>query len=97
MSNIENLKNRISQVIIRDLELNISQDEIQSASRLDELFGMDSIAIVELVVGVEKEFDIKIPPEYLTVEMFQNLSTLAEHIYTLIHGKENKKFIEQGK
>jgi acyl carrier protein len=65
--------------------------------RLDELFGMDSIAIIELVVGIEKEFDIRIPPEYLTVEMFRNLNTIAEHIHTLIHGKENKNLIKQDK
>lgn len=86
MSDTKNIENRILQVIIRDLALNISQDELQSATRLDELFGMDSIAIVELAVGIEKEFDIKIPPEYLTVEMFQNLNTIAEHIYILIDG-----------
>jgi len=90
MSDTETLKKRIMQVIIRDLELNINQDEIQGASRLDELFGMDSIAIVELAVGIEKEFDITIPAEYLTVEMFQNLGTIAEHIHTLICAEENK-------
>jgi len=90
MDNIEKIKNRLSRVIIRDLELNITQDDIQSAMRLDELFGMDSIAIIELVVGIEKEFDIRIPPEYLTVEMFRNLNTIAEHIHTSIHGKKNR-------
>lgn len=94
MSNTKNIENRILQVIIRDLELNINKDGIQIASRLDELFGMDSIAIVELVVGIEKEFDIKIPDEYLTVDMFQNLNVIAEHIHTLIHAKENKTLIE---
>jgi acyl carrier protein len=89
MPNTENIKKRILQVIIRDLELNIDKDKIEIASRLDELFGMDSIAIVELVVGIEKEFDIKIPSEYLTVEMFQNVSTIAEHIQTFIDAKDN--------
>ena len=90
MPNTENIRKRILQVIIHDLELNIDKDKIESASRLDELFGMDSIAIVELVVGIEKEFDIKIPSEYLSVEMLQNVSTIAEHIQTFIAGKENR-------
>jgi acyl carrier protein len=90
MPNTENIKKRILQVIIHDLELNIDKDKIESASRLDELFGMDSIAIVELVVGIEREFDIKIPSEYLSVEMLQNVSTIAEHIQTFIAGKENR-------
>ena len=91
MSDIENIKNRILEVIIRDLELNIGRDELQNADRLDELFGMDSIAIVELVVGIEKEFDIKIPPEHLMIAIFQNVNTIAEHVQILIHGKENRR------
>ena len=89
MSDIENIKNRIVQVIIRDLELNIGTDELQRADRLDEMFGMDSIAIIDLVVGIEREFDIRIPPDYLTVSSFQNVATIAEHVFLFIHGKEH--------
>jgi len=91
MSDIENIKERILQVIIRDLELNINKEEIKVATRLNELFGMDSIAIIELVVGIEKEFDIKIPSEWLTLEMFKNVSTIAEHIQTYINAKEKRR------
>jgi len=75
--------------------LNVNEDSIQVAGRLDELFGMDSIAIIELVIGIEKEFEIKIPPEHLTIEMFQNLGTIAEHMHTIMRSKENKVAIEQ--
>lgn len=91
MSDKDNIEKRILQVIIRDLELNINEDDIELTDSLDELFGMDSIAILELVVGIEKEFTIKIPDEHLTVEMFQNVSTIAEHVRTLIYGQENEK------
>ena len=89
MSNIETIKKRILQVIIRDLELNVNEDSIQVAGRLDELFGMDSIAIIELVVGIEKEFDIKIPDEYLSVDIFENINTIAEHILPFVYGKDH--------
>jgi len=89
MSDIANIKDRVLQVIIRNLELNISTEDLQKADRLDELFGMDSIAIIELVVGIEQEFEIKVPPEYLTVTIFQNVNTIAEHVLALIRGKEN--------
>jgi len=91
MSDIENIRDRILQVIIRDLELNISKDEMLSANNLNELFGIDSIAIIELVVGIEKEFDIKIPDEYLSVEIFQNINTIAEHIRFFVYGKDHEK------
>jgi|WetSurMetagenome_2_1015567.scaffolds.fasta_scaffold34511_3 acyl carrier protein len=89
MSDIEDIKDRIFQVIIRDLELNISKDKLLSANNLNELFGMDSIAIIELVVGLEKEFDIKIPEEYLSVDIFENISTIAEHILPFAYGKDH--------
>ena len=91
MSNTEDIENRILQVIIRDLELNINKDVIKSSKRLDELFSMDSIAIVELVVGIEKEFNIKIPNEYLSIEIFQSLKTIAEHIRPFIYKKNHEK------
>jgi acyl carrier protein len=91
MSDTKNIRDRILQVIIRDLELNISKDELLSANSLNELFGMDSIAIVELAVGIENEFDIKIPSEYLSVEIFQNINTIAEHILAFVYGKNHQK------
>jgi len=87
VSSTESIESRILQVILRDLELNINKDKIQSTSRLDELFGMDSIAIVELVVGIEKDFNIKIPDEYLSVEVFQSIKTIAEHIRPFVYAK----------
>jgi len=91
MSSTEDIERRIVQIIIRDLELNINKDDILSAGRLDEMFGLDSIAILELVVGIEKEFNIKISDEYLTLETFQSVKTIAGHIRRLIRDKDNEK------
>ena len=91
MSDTEDIENRIVKVIIRDLELTVNNDTFQTAGKLDELFGMDSIAIVELVVGIEKEFNIRIPDEYLSVEIFQSIKTIAEHIHPLISRKDHEK------
>jgi acyl carrier protein len=79
------IKNRIKKVIIHDLELNLHEDDIQNIKKLDELFGMDSVAIIELVIGLEKEFGIKIQPEHLNLENFKDLDTLSDFINSLIH------------
>jgi acyl carrier protein len=92
MSDTEDIEKRIVQIIIRDLELNIRKDDILPAGRLDELFGMDSIAILELVVGLEKEFDIKIPDEYLTIETFQSIKTIAGHVCRLMQNRGHETF-----
>jgi acyl carrier protein len=77
---IEDIKHRIVEVMIRDLELTLDPNEIYNTSRLDDLFGMDSIAITELIIGIEQEFNIKIPAEDLSVKIFQNLETLTEYV-----------------
>jgi acyl carrier protein len=73
--------------MIRELELTLNPDEVHGTSRLDDLFGMDSIAITELIIGIEKEFTIKIPAEDLSVEIFQDLETLTEYVKKRLHGK----------
>ena len=80
----ENIKNRIVKVMICDLELAINPNEIDASSRLDDFFGMDSIAITELVIGIEDEFHIKFPNEDLSLEVFQDLKTLTEYVKTLL-------------
>jgi acyl carrier protein len=77
---IKNIKDRIVEVMIRELELTLNPDEIHNTSRLDDLFGMDSIAITELIIGIEQEFNIKIPAEDLSVKIFQDLETLTEYV-----------------
>ncbi len=43
--------------------LGVSEDEIASNASFIEDLGADSLDIVELVMAIEKEFDIEIPDE----------------------------------
>ena len=53
------LDERVSAIIVE--QLGVSKEEIQpEASFIDDL-GADSLDIVELVMGIEKDFDIEIP------------------------------------
>ena len=90
---IEDVKDRIVEVMIRELELTINPDDVHGTGRLDDMFGMDSIAITELIIGIEKEFNIKIPAEDLTVEIFQDLETLTEYVKKRLHD-ETTMYIE---
>ena len=84
---IEDVKDRIVEVMIRELELTLNPDEVHGSSRLDDLFGMDSIAVTELIIGIEKEFNITIPAEDLSVEIFQDLESLTEYMEKRLHDK----------
>jgi len=80
----EEIKKRIIRVLQRDLGLKVSADEIRDACRLSDLFGMDSVAVVEFIIGIEKEFSVRVPVDRLTRETFHNLKTTADCIKELL-------------
>lgn len=52
---------RVKKVVVEQLE--VSEDEVTpTASFVDDL-GADSLDVVELVMGLEEEFDVEIPDE----------------------------------
>ena len=77
---IDDIRDRIVEIMIHELELTLSPDEIYSTSKLDDLFGMDSIAITELIIGIEQHFKITIPADDLSAEVFKDLETLTEYV-----------------
>ena len=76
----DDVKGRIVEIMIHELQLTLSPDEIHSTNKLDDLFGMDSIAITELIIGIEQQFNITIPAEDLSAEVFKDLDTLTEYV-----------------
>jgi len=78
---IEQTISRVQTIIADQLDVNISQAEIDPDLNLfEEGLGLDSIAIVELVTLVEENFDLKFDEDDLDMEAFQNVRTLATHI-----------------
>ena len=52
---------RVKKVVVEQLDVN--EDEVTpTASFVDDL-GADSLDVVELVMGLEEEFDVEIPDE----------------------------------
>ncbi|MDE2799585.1 MAG: phosphopantetheine-binding protein [Gemmatimonadota bacterium] len=79
------IEHRVKQVIIRTLSLEVDADEIDDE---DELFGgglgLNSMATIEIIVGLEEEFGIEVPDEDLRVELFDSVQTMADYVRTAL-------------
>ena len=79
------IEHRVKQVIIRTLSLEVDADEIDDE---DELFGgglgINSMATIEIIVGLEEEFGIEVPDEDLRVELFDSVQTMADYVRTVL-------------
>ncbi|HEY7863948.1 MAG TPA: phosphopantetheine-binding protein, partial [Thermoanaerobaculia bacterium] len=67
--------------IVRRLKLDIDPSTIDSAAPLfGEGLGLDSIDALELVLGLEQEFGIKVEDEEVGVKAFASVNALVDFI-----------------
>jgi len=77
----EAIVNQLKDIIVNQLDVNLTYDELdENVSLFEDGLGLDSIAIVNLIVSIEKKFSIKIPDDELNADIFTSLTVLAEFI-----------------
>jgi len=72
--------NRIRRVFITSLGLNLEEKDLPYEQKLDEISGLDSLAVLEFVTALEKEFGMAIEPEKLELSFVRDLPRLACYI-----------------
>jgi acyl carrier protein len=77
----EHIVDRLKGIIAGKLDVNLKKEDIdENVSLFEDGLGLDSIAIVELIVNIEKEFDISIQDDELNAGLFRSLNVLGEFI-----------------
>jgi len=71
---------RIRKVFVESLHLNVREEELPYEWMLEEVAILDSIAVLEFVTGLEREFGISMEPEFLEFDFLRDLSGLASYI-----------------
>lgn len=75
------LKDRIKRVIVERLKLDVEPSEIDNGQSLfGEGLGLDSIDALELVLGIEQEFGVKIEDEEVGSRALASVDSLAEFV-----------------
>ena len=77
------LKQRIKSLLVERLRLEIEADSISDSEPLfGEGLGLDSIDALELVLGIEQEFGVKIEDEEVGAQVLASIDSLADFVRT---------------
>ena len=82
---MEELICRIKKVIVDTLDLEIEPEEIDEKEALfGGGMGLNSMASIKIIVGLEEEFRIRVPDEELKVELFDSVWSMAEYVQSTL-------------
>ena len=70
----------ITQVLVNQLELQIDPSKLDPDSELIDDLGLDSAAILDLVVGLEEAFKIDLDIAGSTADDFRSIRGLARYV-----------------
>ncbi len=79
----ERMEDQLKEMIVERLFMRIAPEEIEEDKSLIDHYGVDSVSLLELVVGIEEVFGVAIEDEEFSVANFETVSALA----TFIRGK----------
>ena len=79
MEDVNALKNRIKKMLVDNLMLQVSAEEIGDEQPLfgPASLGLDSVDALQLVVALDKNFGLKIPDPAAAREVLQNINTIV--------------------
>jgi len=80
MREISETEKRVRRALWSVIGAYVPEEEVLQAERLDDLFGVDSLVIIEFITAIEKEFHIRLDSEELTYECIRDLGRLSQYL-----------------
>ena len=74
------IEERLKRMIVDRLFLQIAPSEIEDDKKLVQDYGVDSVSLFELVVGLEEEFGFRIEDKEFNLRHFESVSALARFV-----------------
>ena len=78
---MEDLKTRVKIMIVERLFLDVSAGEIGDRTPLMETYGVDSVALFELALGLEDEFGISMDDVDFDISTFRTVDSIAKFVH----------------
>ena len=76
----ETIEARMKRMIVERLFMRIDPEEIDSEKSLIDEYGVDSVSLLELVVGLEEEFGIAVDDDDFDLAHFETVEALVDFV-----------------
>ncbi len=76
----ESMEERLKRMIVDRLFLQIAPSEIEDDKKLVQDYGVDSVSLFELVVGLEEEFGIRVEDKEFNLRHFESVAALGQFV-----------------
>ena len=80
MTDRNDVADRIKRVFIDTVAPGLREEALRFTEKLDDVAGLDSIALLEFVVALEKEFQFRFEPDQLRRELLRDLDGLTSYV-----------------
>ena len=74
------IETKLKSMIVERLFLSVTPEEIESDASLIDQYGVDSVSLLELVVGLEEAFGIMIEDSDFDVRNFSSVANLRDFV-----------------
>ncbi len=78
MAELSELLPQVKELLVERLFLEVTPGDIGDEENLIDRFGIDSVRIFEVVVGLEEQFGVSFADEDFSVERFSTARAIAE-------------------
>lgn len=82
----ERIEDRLKRMIVERLFMSLSPDELDEEKSLLDEYDVDSVSLLELVVGIEEEFGIAVGDDDFDVDNFETVAKLANFVRLRLPG-----------
>jgi acyl carrier protein len=81
---------RIQKVFVESISVSAGHEDLRYEEKLEEAASLDSIAVLEFMTAVEKEFGIAMEPAFLDFDFLRDLPALASYVEGRMRQSEPK-------
>ena len=76
----ESIEQAIKDMLVERLFLQVTPEEIPDEANLMEALEIDSVSILEIVVGLEEVYGISFEDEEFDISIFESVKSIADYV-----------------